>query len=87
MDKALQIILSKTFLKSRKNIPESYQVSIDEALEAISINPFNAPQIKKLSGYDSYYRYRVGNYRIVYDVQKTVQIINVMDIVDRKDAY
>lgn len=43
--------------------------------------------VKKLRGYDSTYRVRVGNYRIIYEVNDRTQQISILWIADRKDAY
>jgi mRNA interferase RelE/StbE len=41
---------------------------------------------KKLKGRDGF-RVRVGNYRIIYDVNDKILIVDVMDIGHRKDIY
>ena len=51
-------------------------------------NPFFGPNIKKLKGeYEGYYRFRIGNYRLFYTIDKQKVIVFILDIVNRKDAY
>ena len=54
----------------------------------ISKDPFYGPNIKKLIGnLDGFYRYRVGNYRLVYTVNEEENMIFLSELVHRKDAY
>ena len=40
----------------------------------------------KLTGVNAY-RIRVGNYRIVYDIDDKARVVDVLDIGNRKDIY
>jgi mRNA interferase RelE/StbE len=42
--------------------------------------------VKKLSGIDAY-RIRVGDYRILYQINSKKKIIEIIAIAHRKDAY
>lgn len=51
-------------------------------------NPFFGPHIKKLKGSLSHlYRFRIGKYRLFYEIDKSNVIVYILDIRDRKDAY
>jgi len=51
-------------------------------------NPFFGPNIKKLKGeYDGFYRFRIGNYRLFYTINKQKVIVFILEITQRKDAY
>ena len=64
-----------------KNIAESAILKIDILIE----NP--RPRIsKKLKGEDSY-RLRIGDYRIVYNIDDKNKVITVFRIRHRKDVY
>jgi mRNA interferase RelE/StbE len=43
--------------------------------------------VKKLSGYDKYYRIRVGDWRIIYAVEEDRLIILVLEIGSRGGVY
>ena len=43
--------------------------------------------VKKLTGAEDLYRIRVGNYRVVYQIQDNCLIVLVVRIGHRKDVY
>lgn len=73
-------IAEKQLYKLEKNI----QVRILSTLERIRIRPH--PHAKKLVG-NPYFRLRVGDYRVILDVQENKLIIFVIGIGHRKDIY
>jgi mRNA interferase RelE/StbE len=61
---------------------------LNAAFDYISTQPFFGNNIKKLRGaLSGLYRYRIGDYRIVYSVESKIRIISVVWIGKRKDAY
>lgn len=51
-------------------------------------NPFYGPNIKKLKGeYESFYRYRIGSYRLFYQVSKKRITVFIITLLHRKDSY
>lgn len=44
------------------------------------------PKAKKLAGRNGY-RIRVGDYRIIYEIQKSVLVILIIDIGHRREIY
>lgn len=60
---------------------------VKAALENISNNPFRSSQIKKLKGVTNEYRYRVGNYRIIYHVNKDDSLCTILGIRPRSRTY
>jgi mRNA interferase RelE/StbE len=44
--------------------------------------------IKKLQGYQpATWRYRIGRFRVFYDIDEPNRIVNILTLDDRKDAY
>lgn len=43
--------------------------------------------IKQMQGYSSYYRLRVGDYRVIYTVNDDVLLVRVVEIGNRGDIY
>lgn len=76
----MKILYSKSAVKSIKSLNEPIKSNIRTAIEKL-------PQgdIKKLQGYTSSYRLRVGNYRVIYTI-KTDEIF-IEDILPRGSAY
>lgn len=51
-------------------------------------NPFFGPNIKKLKGkFEGIYRFRIGDYRLFYTVDKEKVIVFIIELAQRKDAY
>ncbi|OGQ05236.1 MAG: hypothetical protein A2W61_04245 [Deltaproteobacteria bacterium RIFCSPLOWO2_01_44_7] len=80
------------FVKSAKRefdkLPSAIQDKIIEALHLLSQNPFSELlRVKRLKGADSLYRFRVGDYRIVYEIRSDVLVIVVIKVGHRKDVY
>ena len=70
-----------------KKLPASLQQSIRSNLDCLAENPFaNDADVKKLQG-PSGYRLRVGNYRVIYELENRKLIIQVLEIAHRKDIY
>ena len=50
--------------------------------------PRSHPNIKPLKGsYAGYYRYRVGDYRVVYSIEDELVVVNVILIAHRSKVY
>ena len=80
------------FVKSSRrefdDLPRKTQDKELEALQLLATNPFSELlRIKKLKGVESLYRFRVGDYRVVYEVRREVLLILVIKIGHRRDVY
>ena len=61
---------------------------VNQAIDQLAQGPFFGSQIKKLKGkHAGKYGYRVGSYRVVYDVDKERQRCIIMGISRRSRAY
>ena len=72
--------------KALKKAPTAMAQRIRAALEALALDPFDAPNIKKLTARDGY-RLRVGIWRVLYVLENGALIILVLEIGDRKEIY
>ncbi|MBD2770610.1 type II toxin-antitoxin system RelE/ParE family toxin [Iningainema sp. BLCCT55] len=64
------------------------QERLDRAFEQIKTNPRFHLNIKTLKGnYAGYYRYRVGDYRIVYSIDDQTMRVLVNIIAHRSEVY
>lgn len=51
-------------------------------------NPYYGPNIKKSTDYTpETWRYRAGDYRILYEIDDTEHIVDLITLDDRKDVY
>jgi len=62
------------------------QRRLDNAFDKISENP-RRPGAEKMSGYGNRYRFRVGDYRIVYEIHDSVLLVLILAVGDRKEIY
>ena len=55
------------------------------AIQGLRTNP--RPSGVKMVGYDTAYRIRVGDYRVIYEVLDDKLLVEVFRICNRRDAY
>jgi mRNA interferase RelE/StbE len=72
--------------KHLKRLPNSDKRKILDTIELLGQNP-RPNGYKKLVGYSEFFRYRVGNYRIIYQIYDEVLLVSVIEVADRRDAY
>lgn len=78
------IIFSDTALKQLKKLEKPIQLRIITSLERIRIRP--EAYVVKLVG-EPYYKFRVGDYRVILDVKSAELIIFIIKIGHRRDIY
>jgi len=71
--------------KKLSKIPEPYYSNIKAAILDLGNNPRPNVYIK-LKGRLGY-RIRVADYRIIYEIQENVLLVDVIDLGHRKDIY
>ena len=81
-----QIEVKRSAAKSLKNIPKADRVRIVEKIDSFAENLPN-PEITKMKGNNPFHRVRVGDYRIIYEIQDDVLVILIVKIGHRKDIY
>lgn len=73
--------------KSLNKIPRIVAKLIREKLEAVAANPYaDHPNAKKLQSRDGY-RLRVGDWRVIYEVQNEQLMILVLRVAPRGEVY
>lgn len=71
--------------KKLSKIPEPYYSNLKTAILDLGNNP-SPSGCKKLKGRDGY-RIRVADYRIIYEIQDSILLVDVVDLGHRKDIY
>ena len=79
-----QVEFSKKADRQLNKLPIELQKRIIIYLERIRIRPFH--YVKKLQG-TPYYRVRVGEYRIILDIQENKLIVFILEIGHRRNIY
>ncbi|HSB04092.1 MAG TPA: type II toxin-antitoxin system RelE/ParE family toxin [Thermodesulfobacteriota bacterium] len=80
------IVFKPSVEKDLRSLPKSVIVRVLRQIETLRKNPF-ARQSVKLAGAEKLYRIRVGDYRVVYAVDKGAQEITVHYIRHRREVY
>ncbi|MCZ7670420.1 MAG: type II toxin-antitoxin system RelE/ParE family toxin [Chloroflexi bacterium] len=61
---------------------------LNRCFAQLSQNPHIHPNIKRLSGkFSGFYRYRVGDYRVVYEIKEDNAIVIILIIAHRREVY
>ena len=78
--------LKRSAEKELDDLPDPVRNRIVERLLALEQNP-RPRGVKKLKGRAGEYRLRVGDYRILYVVDDAAQVVEIMAIRHRREAY
>lgn len=82
---------SKALRRDQKNLSKNPKITaaVQEALGAVAVNPFKRGlSIKKLqASEEATFRLRVGEWRILFDVDTVNKIIIIYRIKQRKEGY
>ncbi len=71
--------------KSLAKIPEPFQENIITAIQSLATNP-HPQNSKKLQGRPAY-RIRIGQYRVIYEIDDGALTILVINVGHRKNIY
>ena len=82
-----RIIFKDIALKNLKKLPKPDQERILINIKKLAKNPDNKSNIRKLVNNDVAYRLRVGNYRVLFERYDDRIIVEIIDILHRKDSY
>ena len=74
-------------LQNLQKYPPKDRKRIVERIEKLAENPLQASNVKRLVDFDVSYRLRVGNYRVLFERDDIIRIIDVIDVLPRGRAY
>ena len=75
---------SETAQKQLYKLEKEVRIRVISTLERIRIRPH--PHVKRLVG-SPYFRFRVGDYRLILDIKSDKLIIFVIEVGHRRDIY
>ncbi len=82
---AKSLIVEKPVRKRLRKLPSITHIKVIEALAVLQANPLAGA---KLHGeLEGYYKYRVGDYRIVYTFDSKESVVTVVKIEHRQGVY
>ena len=81
-----RIEFARSATKDLRSIDRQWMPRIASAIDALADDP-TPYGCKKLIGSEHTYRIRVGDDRIVYDIQSTQLVVTVIRVRHRQDVY
>ena len=81
-----RIEFSPTAESQFKKLPKEVQVRLKHRIDILAENPFPRG-VKKLSTQENFYRLRIGDYRIIFQVQGKALLILILKLGHRKNVY
>lgn len=80
---AFRLVPSKRFEEDFRNLPKQVQGQVLKALERIQGDPYRGQKLRGVSL--GRWRYRVGDYRIRYDIESPMIALHIVR--HRKEVY
>ena len=79
------IVFAPRAKKQIDRLPSKIKIRIANALDILAYNPYLGKALKgDLKGL---YSYRIGDYRIIYDILRNKLIIEIIKVMHRRDVY
>ncbi|MDD2974171.1 MAG: type II toxin-antitoxin system RelE/ParE family toxin [Aliarcobacter cryaerophilus] len=80
----MKIVIRSSAIKDLKSISEPFKIKIEKKILELKKFP-NLTNIKKLTNFEPAYRYRIGDYRVLFDIEDDNLIIG--RVLHRKESY
>ncbi len=74
-------------VKDLRSIPRTDQGKIIDKAESLSENPYPRGCLKLKGLQEELWRIRVGNYRILYQVDESIEVVEIRRVGYQKDIY
>ncbi len=86
MSEGYDVFLSRTSAKASQSLPAAQKEKLRRAFSLMKENPFSFPY-KKIRGEPHLYRIRIGNFRVLYEIDEPNRRIMVLKIERRSRVY
>ncbi len=86
MSAGYSVALARSARKELEKLPSIVAERVLRQLESLAKNP-HPPGALKLKGGDGLWRGRVGDYRIIYEVNVAESVVDISIIRHRRDVY
>lgn len=84
--KDYEIVIVGAVRRQLKQINRDDQKRILDKIQSLAKNP-RPHGFKELRGSENLFRIRVGDYRIIYEIQDKILLITVLKVGNRRDVY
>ena len=81
-----RIFLERTAEKDLGRLSRDIHERIIAAIQQLARNPRPAGA-RKLTGAKNYWRIRVGDYRVIYEITDTIRVVRVNRVRHRREVY
>jgi mRNA interferase RelE/StbE len=81
-----QVLIKNSAAKALASLPRAHQRRIAAAIDELADHP-RPDGARKLVGSECTWRIRVGDYRVVYDIEDRILTVQVIRVGHRKDIY
>jgi mRNA interferase RelE/StbE len=83
-----EVNLTRKAERFYNNADSSLSSRLNRCFEQLAQNPYQHPNIKSLKGsLAGKFRYRIGDWRVIYTINKSQKIITILLIVSRGQVY
>ncbi len=86
-EQKFRIALSREALKYYNKVSTNTAERLDRCLGNLESNPIQGQNIKPLQGIADKFRYRVGNLRVIYELDLSEKTVYIIAILPRGQAY
>jgi mRNA interferase RelE/StbE len=83
---SFEIIFSKKFDRKFRKLDKNIQKKIFDIIKKLREDPFCC-NAKKLAGYERLFRIRIGNYRLIYEINFDKKRIEILTVNSRGKVY
>ena len=81
-----QLQLLPTAQRELLKLPAKIRVRVTDAIRSLQATP-RPSGCKKLAGNADYYRIRIGDYRVLYEIRKRLLVVLVIKVGHRREVY
>jgi len=83
---AYEIFIEKKAEKDFRRLPKNYQNKIIQKI--LNLKDNSKPiEVRKITSSENYYRIKIGDERIIYEINYKEKRINIFRVRHRKEAY
>ncbi len=83
---AYRILITSAARRQLRRLPAPIHARVAAKIDALAQNPRPAG-VLKMQAHEELYRVRVGDYRIIYEIQDIGLLVSVVKVGNRRDVY
>ena len=83
---SFNIIIKPSAERELRKLPKHILSEVSKLFSEFAEHPYPR-RVEKLSGGEELYRIRVGEYRVVYNIDLKIRVITIYRVRHRKDVY